>query len=171
MLRWHVRNASLGPVESTSASANVSVRRQSRVRPPTRTLDLPSASRRALGRLAWLSRLPTHIAYSGSGRDCQQLVLRQGWHQELPGGTPGLSALNCGNTVLHSGLSNSRIPVSLARRFRVCSVCVCQSLSRVQLCNPMECSPPGSSVHGIYQARILEWVAISSSRKYCQPRD
>ena len=156
MLRWHVRNASLGPVESTSASANVSVRRQSRVRPPTRTLDLPSASRRALGRLAWLSRLPTHIAYSGSGRDCQQLVLRQGWHQELPGGTPGLSALNCGNTVLHSGLSNSRIPVSLARRFRVCSVCVCQSLSRVQLCNPMECSPPGSSVHGILQARILE---------------
>ena len=31
------------------------------------------------------------------------------------------------------------------------------------LCNPMECSPPGSSVHGILQARILEWVAISSS--------
>ena len=32
------------------------------------------------------------------------------------------------------------------------------------LCNPMDCSPPGSSVHGILQARILEWVAISSSR-------
>ena len=29
------------------------------------------------------------------------------------------------------------------------------------LCNPMDCSPPGSSVHGIFQARILEWVAIS----------
>ena len=28
------------------------------------------------------------------------------------------------------------------------------------LCNPMDCSPPGSSVHGILQARILEWVAI-----------
>ena len=28
------------------------------------------------------------------------------------------------------------------------------------LCNPMDCSPPGSSVHGIFQARILEWVAI-----------
>ena len=27
-------------------------------------------------------------------------------------------------------------------------------------CNPMDCSPPGSSVHGIFQARILEWVAI-----------
>ena len=32
------------------------------------------------------------------------------------------------------------------------------------LCNPMDCSPPGSSVHGISQARILEWVAISFSR-------
>ena len=32
------------------------------------------------------------------------------------------------------------------------------------LCNPMDCSSPGSSVHGIFQARILEWVAISSSR-------
>ena len=35
----------------------------------------------------------------------------------------------------------------------------------------MECSPPGSSVHGILQARILEWVAISSSRGSSQPRD
>ena len=32
------------------------------------------------------------------------------------------------------------------------------------LCNPVDCSPLGSSVHGILQARILEWVAISSSR-------
>ena len=32
------------------------------------------------------------------------------------------------------------------------------------LCDPMDCSPPGSSVHGILQAGILEWVAISSSR-------
>ena len=32
------------------------------------------------------------------------------------------------------------------------------------LCDPMDCSPPGSSVNGIFQARILEWVASSSSR-------
>ena len=37
------------------------------------------------------------------------------------------------------------------------------------LCNPMDCSPSGSSVHGIVQARILEWVAISSSRESSQP--
>ena len=39
------------------------------------------------------------------------------------------------------------------------------------LCDPMDCSPPGSSVHGISQERILEWVAISSSRGSSQPRD
>ena len=39
------------------------------------------------------------------------------------------------------------------------------------LCNPMDCSPPGCSVHGISQARILEWVAISSCRGSSQPRD
>ena len=39
------------------------------------------------------------------------------------------------------------------------------------LCNPMDFSPPGSSVHGIVLARILEWVAISSSRGFSWPRD
>ena len=39
------------------------------------------------------------------------------------------------------------------------------------LCNPTDCSPPGSSVHGIFQAWILEWVAISFSRGSSQPRD
>ena len=39
------------------------------------------------------------------------------------------------------------------------------------LCDPMGCSPPSSSVHGILQARILEWVAIPFSRGSPQPRD
>ena len=43
--------------------------------------------------------------------------------------------------------------------------------SLVQLCYPMDCSLPDSSVHGILQARILEWVAISFSRGSSQPRD
>ena len=46
-----------------------------------------------------------------------------------------------------------------------------QSLSRVGLCDPIDCSPPRSSVHGILQARILEWIAISSLRGSSQPRD
>ena len=39
------------------------------------------------------------------------------------------------------------------------------------LCDPVDCSPPGSSIHGILQARILEWVAISFSRGSSRPRD
>ena len=52
-----------------------------------------------------------------------------------------------------------------------------QSFSHVQLvsnsqsCDPMDCSPPGSSVHGISQTRILQWVAIPFSRESSQPRD
>ena len=38
-------------------------------------------------------------------------------------------------------------------------------------CNLMDCNPPGSSVHGILQARILEWVAMPSSRRSSQLRD
>ena len=39
------------------------------------------------------------------------------------------------------------------------------------LCGPMDCSPPGSSAHGIFQAKILEWGAIPSSRGPSQARD
>ena len=45
------------------------------------------------------------------------------------------------------------------------------SVSRVWLCDPLDCSPPGSSVHEIYQARILEWVVISFSKESSQLRD
>ena len=38
------------------------------------------------------------------------------------------------------------------------------------LCDPVDCSPPGFSVHGILQARVLEWVAIASSKGSSQPR-
>ena len=43
--------------------------------------------------------------------------------------------------------------------------------SCVQLCDPVDCSLPGSSVHGISQARILEWVAVSFLRAAFRPRD
>ena len=39
------------------------------------------------------------------------------------------------------------------------------------LCGPMDCSPPGSFVHGIPQARILEWVAMPFSRESSRPKD
>ena len=43
--------------------------------------------------------------------------------------------------------------------------------SCLTLCDPMDCSLPGSSVHRIFQARVLEWVAVSFSRRSSQPRD
>ena len=56
------------------------------------------------------------------------------------------------------------------------SICVCVHAHSVAqlcpaLCDPMDCSPRGSSVHGILQARILEWVAMASSRGSSRPRD
>ena len=52
------------------------------------------------------------------------------------------------------------------------NICICSvSKSCLTLRDLMDCSLPGSSVHGIFQARILEWVAFSCSRGSSQPRD
>ena len=45
------------------------------------------------------------------------------------------------------------------------------TLSCPTLLDPMDCSPPGSSVHGILQARVLKWIAMPSSRGSSWPRD
>ena len=50
------------------------------------------------------------------------------------------------------------------------TMCICAK-SCLILHNAMDCSPPGSSVHGILQARILEWVAMLSSKGSCPPKD
>ena len=56
--------------------------------------------------------------------------------------------------------------------FQINAAAAAKSLqSCLTLCDPMDCSPPGSSVHGILQARRLEWVAMPSSRASSQPRD
>ena len=49
--------------------------------------------------------------------------------------------------------------------------CHCLFMKSCRLCDPMTCSPPGSSVHGISQARILEWVVVSFSTGSSWPRD
>ena len=62
--------------------------------------------------------------------------------------------------------SGKELRISLEPVWYCCSVAkLCPTL-----CDPMDCSPPGSSVHGISQARILDWVAISSSRGSSRPR-
>ena len=62
-------------------------------------------------------------------------------------------------------LMNDRLRTSL-----VVQACLVAQLW-LTLCDPMGCIPPGSTIHGISQARILEWVAISFSRRYSWPRD
>ena len=49
--------------------------------------------------------------------------------------------------------------------------CLSVTMSCPTLCNPMDSSPPGSSVHGLFQARTLQQLAMSSSREPSQPRD
>ena len=67
---------------------------------------------------------------------------------------------------------NQRIVITL---FFYVNKCTWVQAKSLQLCptlfDPMDCSPSGSSTHGIFQARILEWVALPSSRGSFQPRD
>ena len=60
--------------------------------------------------------------------------------------------------------------IDLRGNHLVC-VCMLKHLVVSDSLQPLDCSLPGSSVHGISQARILEWVAISSSKGTSQPRD
>ena len=82
------------------------------------------------------------------------------------------------NSCFHQDLTEHIFPQNFQWRslnevnfflFCVC-VCVC-ALSCVWLCNPMNYSLPGSSIHGILQARILEWLTIPFSRRSSQLRD
>ena len=66
-------------------------------------------------------------------------------------------------------LSEEALQIAEKRRESESESEVAQSC--LTLCDPVDCSPPGSSVHRILQARILEWVAISFSRGPSQPRD
>ena len=62
---------------------------------------------------------------------------------------------------------------SMATSLFKSGTCVCAKSLQLclTLCDPMDCSLPGSSVHGILQARLLEWVAMPASRGSSQPRD
>ena len=82
---------------------------------------------------------------------------------------PGCSLLPEGLD-FHRGRSfNAKVMTDLGMMvlFLVC----CQVLQSCPTLHSVDCSSPGSSVHGILQARILEWVATPSSRGSYQPRD
>ena len=102
-----------------------------------------------------------------------------------PQGRPALGYGRHGNCRLcHGGLLPSSDPTSYVQdppltardsgspsMTGMCVVCAKSLQSCPAFCDSMDCSPPGSSVHGILQARILEWVAVSFSRGASQPRD
>ena len=75
-----------------------------------------------------------------------------------------------GLSVTHSLLQNGVLGLWPLPKEAIQTMCV-SSLSRVTLWDPVVCSPPGCSVHGISQARVLEWIAIPFSRASSRPRD
>ena len=83
-------------------------------------------------------------------------TMRETWVQPLGWEDP----LEMGKAT-HSGILAWGIPwTPVCSSMQMCSV----FQSCLTLCDPVDCSPPGSSIHGILQARILEWIAISFSR-------
>ena len=77
--------------------------------------------------------------------------------------------LLCDYFIIHTNIQSLCCTLEANIMLKSVKVLVAQSCST--LCNPTDCSPRGSSVHGILQARILEWVAISYSREPSTPRD
>ena len=71
----------------------------------------------------------------------------------------------------YAGIIKVYISVCVLLFLGICMYACSVTESCLTLCNPMDCSPPGSSVHGTFQARVLEWVAISFSRGSSQTRD
>ena len=69
-------------------------------------------------------------------------------------------------SLCHQGLLDFFLTITFCRKVKVLVTQSC-----LTLCDLMDCSPPGSSLHGILQARILEWVAIPLSRGSSPPRD
>ena len=92
-----------------------------------------------------------------------------------PRGSPALLLLAAWlweNTVCaHVSLSVSEAVVTRVSQMLWISCCCLVVQSCLTLCDPVDYSPPGSSVHGILQARILEWAAIPFSRGSSQTRD
>ena len=84
------------------------------------------------------------------------------------------ATINADKKIQASGNSkNTRINnilISDEGKWKSKSLAIFCAQSCLTLCDPMDCSPSGSSVHGVLQARILELVAVSSSSGFSQPR-
>ena len=81
-----------------------------------------------------------------------------------------ISSLKYCQKELHKGAQTHLRQITIVEVQRIALHCMHVQFCPA-LCNPMDCSSPVSSVHGIFQARILEWVAISYSRESSRPMD
>ena len=84
--------------------------------------------------------------------------------------SPATSWMNLEDTILRE-MRQSQKDTYLNSTYVLCCMHAKSLQLSLTLCNPMDCSPPGSSVHRIHQAEILEWVAISFSKGSAWPRD
>ena len=124
------------------------------------------------GREVWMEgqsleedTLPHTRASSAPGKGCSfwvgaALAARHGMLTRLSTGMVAVLAWPPSCTAFLPRMWRKRKPGLLPSIPFLCA----QSLGCVQLRNPMDCSPPGSSIHEVSQASILEWVAISYSR-------
>ena len=94
--------------------------------------------------------------------------LHMGWGWLYPWKGKAAGTAFTRNTILPSPVTGISLSQQLREGVKV-KVLVAQSCST--LCNPMDCSPPVSSVPGILQARILEWIAIPFSKGSSRPRN
>ena len=124
-------------------------------------------------------------SFSGELRGTSLSLLHQQTHRPLPRRSPtadeqwmGGPMNGCSGLLLGGRLSfpwYSQLGSHFPGSSPVLTMTACVHAKLLQscltLCDPMDCSPPGSSVHGIFHARILEWVAMPSSMGYSQPID
>ena len=98
-------------------------------------------------------------------------IWRWAWMSQV---TNLLSELSLWASVLSSlkwDITNLIVRVQRTKQVKHLYVCVLVTQLCLTLCNPLDCSPPGFSVHAIFQARVLEWVAMPSSRGSSWPKD
>ena len=124
----------------------------------------------------WLWKLCIHNGsflcketLTGSSRNDQNCVSAVAGVTELEGARTGGQLLCLSQALYLAGLLKISREKNIFTMFYYFISEVAQSCPTLR--DPVDCSPPGSSVHGILQARILEWVAISFSRGSSRPRD
>ena len=132
----------------------------------------------------WLSNLRSHLQLFGSALSKAFLGGEMPCDLEWPGPQLQWTSKSCYKPLSEEswpqleGMSssiNTLVPRDCFKwawlPMRPCAYIPKSLQSCLTLCDPKDCSSPGSSVHGILQARILEWIAMPSSRGSSRPRD